>query len=64
LTEHNKKLFTTASILHKHFEKLYIIFPKLANMPLGDVTGTIPIIKGTLDRIWNDGTIAPPDGYP
>lgn len=50
--------------MHQHFEKLYIIFPKLANMPLGDVTGVIPTIKNALDRIWNDGTISPPEGYP
>lgn len=64
LTDHNKQLFNTASILNRHFEKLHIIFPKLANMHLGDITGVIPTIKNTLDRIWNDGSIDPPNGYP
>lgn len=64
ITEKNKSLYNTASILAKHYEKFYVIFPKLSNMELGDVTGIIPTIRGVLDRIWKDGSINPPDGYP
>lgn len=64
LTDQNKSLYNTASILNKHFEKFHVIFPKMSHMPLGNITGCIPTIKNTLDRIWNDGSINPPEGYP